>query len=104
MTLSIIIPALNEAACIEATLASLAPLRGRGHEVIVVDGGSSDGTARVASPLADRVITAPRGRASQMNAGAAEARGDVLLFLHADSRLPDSADGLVAQALASSGR
>jgi rSAM/selenodomain-associated transferase 2 len=104
VNLSIIIPALNEASRIEATLASLAPLRARGHEVIVVDGGSADGTARVAAPLADRVLTAPRGRASQMNAGAAEVRGDVLLFLHADNRLPDSADSLVAQALASSAR
>ena len=88
MKLSIIMPVLNEAAGIEAALAALAPLRARGAEVIVVDGGSSDGTAERARPLADRVIAAPRGRSVQMNAGAAAATGDVLLFLHADTRLP----------------
>ena len=66
---------------------ALAPYRRRGVEVIVVDGGSSDGTPELARPLADRVIAAPRGRAAQMNAGAAAARGDVLLFLHADTPL-----------------
>ena len=104
MKLSIIVPALNEAARIEATLAALAPMRSRGHEVIVVDGGSADATAALAVPLADRVLPAPRGRARQMNAGAAKARGDVLVFLHADNRLPDSADRLVTEALAASGR
>jgi rSAM/selenodomain-associated transferase 2 len=104
LKLSIIVPALNEAARIEATLAALAPMRSRGHEVIVVDGGSADATAALAVPLADRVLPAPRGRARQMNAGAAKARGDVLVFLHADNRLPDSADRLVTEALAASGR
>ena len=89
MKLSIVMPVLNEAAGIEAALAALAPYRQRGVEVIVVDGGSSDGTAELARPLADRVIAAPRGRASQMNAGAAVAGGDVLWFLHADTRLPE---------------
>ena len=88
MRLSIIIPTLNEAAAIGATLAALAPLRARGHEVLVADGGSEDGTRDIARPLADRVIVAPRGRARQMNAGAAAATGDALLFLHADTRLP----------------
>jgi rSAM/selenodomain-associated transferase 2 len=90
--LSIVIPALNEAATIARTLASLAPLRERGHEVIVADGGSEDATPALAAPLADRVIAAPRGRARQMNAGAAAAAGDVLLFLHADTELPAEAD------------
>ena len=58
--------------------------------MIVADGGSDDATARLAAPLCDRVVVAPRGRASQMNAGAREARGDILLFLHADTRLPES--------------
>jgi rSAM/selenodomain-associated transferase 2 len=98
--ISIIIPALDEAADIGATLAALAPLRGRGHDVIVVDGGSVDGTPELARPLADRVIVAPRGRASQMNAGAAEARGDVVLFLHADTVLPAEADHAVLEGLA----
>jgi rSAM/selenodomain-associated transferase 2 len=58
--------------------------------VIVVDGGSEDGTAALAAGLCDRVLAAPRGRATQMNAGAREARGDILLFLHADTRLPEN--------------
>jgi rSAM/selenodomain-associated transferase 2 len=93
--LSIVVPALNEAAGIRDALAALAPLRRRGHEVIVVDGGSDDGTAQLASSLCDRVLAAPRGRAMQMNAGAREAKGDVLVFLHADTRLPSNADELV---------
>ena len=97
--LSIIIPALNEAEGIVATLESLGELRRRGHEVIVVDGGSGDGTASLAEGLADRVLVASAGRAGQMNAGARVATGDVLLFLHADSRLPDAADRLVLEGL-----
>jgi rSAM/selenodomain-associated transferase 2 len=98
--LSIIVPALNEAEGIVAALESLAELRCRGHEVIVVDGGSSDGTAHLAQGLADRVLEANPGRAGQMNAGARAARGEVFLFLHADSRLPAAADNLVSQGLA----
>ena len=99
MRLSIIVPALDEAKGIGATLASLAPLRARGHEVIVADGGSADATRDIAAPLADRVIVAPRGRARQMNAGAAAASGEALLFLHADTRLPANADQLILQSL-----
>jgi rSAM/selenodomain-associated transferase 2 len=102
--LSIVVPALDEAAGIAAALEPLAPLRAAGHEVIVVDGGSSDATAAVAARFADRVLAAPRGRASQMNAGAGVAAGEVLLFLHADTRLPDGADRLVLDALATSRR
>jgi len=104
MRLAIVMPVLNEAATVEAALAALAPLRARGVEVIVVDGGSSDGTAELAQPLADRVLSAPRGRSFQMNAGAAAASGDVLLFLHADTRLPDGADRLILDGLAHSRR
>ena len=99
MKLSVIVPALDEAAGIGATLASLASLRARGHEVIVADGGSADATREIATPLADQVIVAPRGRARQMNAGAAAASGDALLFLHADTRLPADADRLVLDSL-----
>lgn len=103
MTLSIILPALDEGAGIAGALAALAP-RARSAEVIVVDGGSGDNTLAQAAPLADRVLRAARGRAAQMNAGAALARGDVLLFLHADCRLPADADRLIADGLRASGR
>ncbi len=102
--LSVIIPTLDEAASIGATLAPLQPLRAEGHEVIVVDGGSRDGTPERAAPLADRVLAAPRSRAGQMNAGADAALGEVLLFLHADTRLPSDAARLVANGLTASGR
>jgi rSAM/selenodomain-associated transferase 2 len=80
-------------------LRSLATLRARGHEVVVVDGGSEDGTAARCALLADRVLRAPRGRARQMNAGAAQATGDALVFLHADTRLPEAADELIFRGL-----
>ena len=99
MNLSIVMPVLNEAAGIEAALEALAPLRLRGTEVVVIDGGSRDGTAELARPLADRVVAARRGRAAQMNAGAAAATGNALLFLHADTWLPDDADRLVRDGL-----
>lgn len=101
--LSIIVPALDEAAGIAECLAALQPLRARGAEVIVVDGGSADATKALAEPLADRVLAAPRGRAAQMNAGASAASGDTLLFLHADTRLPPEADRLVLDGLARRG-
>ena len=86
--LSVVVPALNEARGIGDALRALAPLRSRGHELVVVDGGSDDGTREIAAALADATIVAPRGRARQMNAGARAARGDALVFLHADTRLP----------------
>jgi rSAM/selenodomain-associated transferase 2 len=98
--LSIIIPTLNEAETIAATLVPLQPLRGRDVEIIVVDGGSHDDTAVRAKTHSDRVETARRGRAPQMNAGAAVARGDILLFLHADTLLPPDGAALVRAALA----
>ncbi|MGZ5034695.1 MAG: TIGR04283 family arsenosugar biosynthesis glycosyltransferase [Usitatibacter sp.] len=101
--LSIIVPVLDEASSIEATLAAVQPWRARGIEVVVVDGGSRDATRDLARPLADRVIDAPRGRASQMNAGARAAAGGVLLFVHADTILPGAAADLV-QRMDASGR
>lgn len=101
MRLSIIIPVLNEAAGIEPLLLRLAPLRARGAQLVVVDGGSSDATVALAGPHADRIIAAPRGRASQMHAGALAAAGDALLFLHADTLLPRDADELIETALRS---
>lgn len=97
--LSIIVPCLNEADGIAGALSALAPLRARGTEVIVVDGGSGDGTVERAVPLVDTVIGAARGRGVQMNAGAARARGEILLFLHADTLLPDAADALIIEGL-----
>src|SRR5439155_1446613 len=94
-----VVPALNEVLGIAAVLQALEPLRRRGHEVIVVDGGSADGTPQLARTLCDRVIAAPRGRALQMNAGAREARGDALVFLHADTRLPALADEMILSSL-----
>ncbi len=97
--LTIVVPVLNEAAIIMPALQALEPLHARGTEIIVVDSGSSDGTPDLAAPLADRVVAAPPGRGAPMNLGAALGTGDVLLFLHADTILPDEADGLIAQAL-----
>ena len=97
MRFAVVVPALNEARHIEACLASV---RGQGDAVdlVVVDGGSSDGTPALARPLA-RVLEAPRGRASQMNAGARATSGDVLLFLHGDTRLAPDALAAIRAAL-----
>lgn len=92
MKLSIIVPVLNEAENLPALLAHLESWREQGCEVLFVDGGSDDGSQDRVLAAGFSLIEAPRGRASQMNAGAAQASGDLLLFLHADSRLPD--DGL----------
>jgi rSAM/selenodomain-associated transferase 2 len=101
--LSILVPLLNEADTIEATLRELEPYRARGAEIIFCDGGSADATMTRAAAAGDLVISAPRGRGSQMNAAAAQASGDTLLFLHADTRLPDNADQCLRDALASGG-
>jgi len=102
--LSIIIPALNEQAVIVETLQALQALRELGHEVIVVDGGSSDKTHSLAAPLVDRILRAERGRARQMIIGAQFAHHDILLFLHADTRLPAKADVLIFEGLEKTGR
>jgi len=101
MSLSVVVPALDE----EETLPlALAAARQPGvTEIVVADGGSRDATLRVAGALADRVLRAPRGRAAQMNAGAAIACGDVLLFLHADTRLPPGYPERVRAALSDAG-
>lgn len=116
MKLAIVMPVLDEAAVLPEALARLQVLRERGTELIVADGGSRDASAALAAPLADAVLAAPRGRARQMNAGAAAASGqgpmnagvaaasgqgrrDALLFLHADTRLPEAAHELIDEAL-----
>lgn len=90
LSLSIVIPALNESGTIDHCLSHLQSLRDQGVEVIVVDGGSSDDTVALAQSQADVVITSQCGRARQMNTGAALAKRKWLLFLHADSQLPDN--------------
>jgi len=99
MKLSVIIPVLNEAASLPATLLPLQVLRQRQHEIILVDGGSSDDSITLAQALVDRVIESPPGRATQMNSGARHACGDVLWFLHGDTLAPEAADELIEQAL-----
>jgi rSAM/selenodomain-associated transferase 2 len=100
-TVSVVIPALDEALTVADVVADA---RAHADEVVVVDGGSSDATAMLAASAGARVLQAPRGRAAQMNAGAACASGDVLLFLHADCRLPPGAGRALREAIAGGAR
>lgn len=102
MKLSIIVPVLNEGAVLPRLHAHLLPVQQAGAEVIFVDGGSDDGSAELVRKLGWRLIQSARGRAQQMNAGAAVASGDVLLFLHADTRLPPTAMHRLQAALSGS--
>lgn len=96
--LCIVVPVLDEAQTLAPRLQALQRFRMRGARVVVVDGGSQDDTLAIAKAHADLALLAPRGRAAQMNAGAAACPADVLLFLHADTVLPDNADVLVRRA------
>jgi rSAM/selenodomain-associated transferase 2 len=98
--LSIVMPVLDEAAGIDAALERLQPWREQGVELVVVDGGSRDGTPARCAGRADVVLPAPPGRARQMNLGARVAQGSVLLFLHADTQLPADARSSIDEALA----
>jgi rSAM/selenodomain-associated transferase 2 len=98
-TISIIVPVLNEAAAIPELIPALQNLRQSGAEIIVADGGSSDDTLARLAPLADQTCIAPRGRGSQMNAGAKLASGNIFIFLHADTRLPAAAEKAVLAAV-----
>lgn len=102
--ISIIIPVLDEAPLLSDSLGALQDLRQRGHEVLVVDGGSRDGSVSVARRLADRVLLSGPGRAQRKNAGAESASHEILLFLHADTRLPGAADSLIRAALGGPGQ
>lgn len=101
LSVSVIIPALDEEESVAAAI--LSARRSGADEVIVVDGGSADGTVAAARPLADRVIPCPPGRARQMNAGARASRGEVLVFLHADTALPAGSADAVRGAVAREG-
>jgi len=90
MKFSIIIPTLNEATNIQGCLIALQALRNRA-EIIVIDGGSRDNTVILATPYADKILLSAQGRATQMNHGAKVASGDILIFLHADTELPEHA-------------
>ncbi len=96
MKFSIIIPTLNEEKNILSCLSALQPLRNE-CEIIVVDGESIDNTQILASPLANKVITSAKNRSIQMNKGAGQATGDVLIFLHADTILPENSLRLIEQ-------
>ncbi len=98
-SLSIIIPTLNEAATIHKILSGLTSLIAKGHEVIIVDGGSSDQTLSIGKQYTDKVFSTAKGRAKQMNFGAKQASNDILVFLHADTLLPPNAEQLITQAL-----
>lgn len=97
---SVIIPTLDEAACLQLTLRAIGALDGGRVEVVCADGGSMDGTAELAERLGARVVRAARGRGGQLDAGAREARGEVLWFLHADTLIPPDAIDQLAAAIA----
>ena len=100
MKFSVIIPTLNEEKTIQSCLWALQPLR-NDCEIIIVDGDSIDNTKILALPLVDKVMASAKGRAKQMNNGASYATGDILIFLHADTRLPENASSLIQQKISS---
>lgn len=100
VAISVVVPVLNESDSIVSFLQSVRNACQKATEIIVVDGGSDDGTATLATGNCDRLVMSAKGRATQMNAGANEASGAILCFLHADSLLPHDADGIMREALA----
>ena len=95
MKISIVIPVLNEAPLVIQNLPALQPFRVAGHELILVDGGSDDATVSLSEPFVDQTIRSSKGRSRQMNNGAIAAKGEILLFLHIDTLLPEGADHLI---------
>lgn len=98
MKISIIIPVLNEEISLSHIASHLQSIRQQGHEIIIVDGGSTDNTLAIASEITDLVVVSNAGRALQMNSGAEIASGEVLLFLHADTLLPEKAAQIIVAA------
>lgn len=99
MRIAVVIPVLNEEPYIRAQLESVRCIAGI-HEVVVVDGGSTDRTREIVAGFPGvRLISSPRGRANQMNAGAEATSSDVILFLHADVRLPTAATRWISEML-----
>ena len=96
--ISIIIPVLNEEISLSRISSHLRSIQRQGHEIIIVDGGSTDNTLAVAFEVTDTVLVSQRGRALQMNNGAAVATGDILLFLHADTFLPENTAQIISDA------
>jgi len=103
-SLSIVIPAWNEAEALPRVLEDLAPARGRGVEIVVADGGSTDGTRAAACGRVDRLVEGARGRACQLAAGVAAASGEVVWLLHADSRVDPASDLHIVWEMEHSGR
>jgi rSAM/selenodomain-associated transferase 2 len=101
---SLIVPVLNEERLIYPLLTSLQQIKGQSSELVIVDGGSQDNTVPLAEKFADQVVISTRGRASQMNAGAAVATGEILLFLHADTQLPHDFLSVLADGFLDSGK
>ncbi len=101
-SLSIIVPMLNETSQFPHLLAHLGYWQARGHEVILVDGGSTDGSAEIATEWGFSVLRSRAGRARQMNIGAQNAQAKTLVFLHADTRLPEQADRIILEGMANS--
>jgi rSAM/selenodomain-associated transferase 2 len=99
MKISIIIPVFNEASLVVHNLPALQPFRAAGHELILVDGGSNDTTVPLSKPFADQTIRSSKGRSRQMNKGALVAKGEILLFLHIDTLLPEGADQLIVKGM-----
>ena len=102
-TISVVLPVRNEAGLIREQLQRLQCYRAKGHEVIVIDGGSADATVEQTKGLVDRCEVSAARRSNQMNQGAAQAKGDILLFLHADTELPINADECICNALTAQG-
>jgi rSAM/selenodomain-associated transferase 2 len=101
VNISMIVPVLNEAAIIRAFLQHLRATAADA-EIIVIDGGSKDGTVELCRGLADRIVESARGRARQMNAGAQVAHGKILWFLHSDSRIATNSLAAIEDVLADS--